>query len=118
MSRTIRRASLRHDLLGGKPKRKGDYRAVPRVTFTDPEVGAVGLTEAQANDDGLDVRVGRADLATTSRGWIHRTGNAGIVKLVADADIRRTRRRDHGRPDRWRADCSADIGDPDPGAGS
>jgi pyruvate/2-oxoglutarate dehydrogenase complex dihydrolipoamide dehydrogenase (E3) component len=61
-----------------------DYRAVPRVTFTDPEVGAVGLTEKQARDAGLDVRVGvSADLG--ARGWIHSTGGEGLVKLVEDA---------------------------------
>ena len=36
-----------------------DYRAVSRVTFTDPEVGAVGMTEAQARDAGIEVRVGQ-----------------------------------------------------------
>ncbi|SBT50431.1 dihydrolipoyl dehydrogenase family protein [Micromonospora auratinigra] len=63
-----------------------DYRALPRVTFTDPEVGAVGLTEQQARDRGINVQVGYTDLTTSSRGWIHKTGNAGFVKLVADAD--------------------------------
>ncbi len=63
-----------------------DYRAVSRVTFTDPEVGAVGMTEAQARDAGLEVRVGHADLAESSRGWIHDAGNAGLLKLVADAE--------------------------------
>lgn len=62
-----------------------DYRAVPRVTFTDPEIGSVGLTEAQAADAGLDVRTGTTDLATSARGWIHGPGNDGLVKLVADA---------------------------------
>jgi len=62
-----------------------DYRAVPRVTFTDPEVGSVGMTEKQARDAGLDVRVGCADLASSSRGWIHKAGNAGVIKLVEDA---------------------------------
>jgi pyruvate/2-oxoglutarate dehydrogenase complex dihydrolipoamide dehydrogenase (E3) component len=61
------------------------YHAVPRVTFTDPEVGAVGLTEAEAREKGLQVRVGRADMAASSRGYIHRAGNQGFVKLVADA---------------------------------
>ena len=63
-----------------------DYRAVPRVTFTDPEVGSVGITEQQARDQGLRVRVGLTDLTTSSRGWIHGVGNDGLVKLVEDAD--------------------------------
>jgi hypothetical protein len=37
-----------------------DYRAVPLVTFTDPEIGSFGLTEAQARDAGLQVAVGLA----------------------------------------------------------
>ncbi len=61
-----------------------DYRAVPRVTFTDPEVGSVGLSEAQAREAGLTVRVGQTDLATSSRGWIAKA--QGLVKLVEDAD--------------------------------
>jgi pyruvate/2-oxoglutarate dehydrogenase complex dihydrolipoamide dehydrogenase (E3) component len=63
-----------------------DYRAVPRVTFTDPEVGAVGMTEQQARDAGVRVRTGRAPLSYTARGWIHGAGNDGVVKLVEDAD--------------------------------
>ncbi len=60
------------------------YHAVPRVTFTDPEVGAVGMTERQARDAGLRVVVGSTDLASATRGWI--AGAEGLVKLVADAD--------------------------------
>jgi pyruvate/2-oxoglutarate dehydrogenase complex dihydrolipoamide dehydrogenase (E3) component len=56
------------------------------VTFTDPEVGSVGMTEQQARDAGLSVRVGVTDLPTSSRGWIHKAGNAGLIKLVEDAD--------------------------------
>ncbi|WP_116075986.1 dihydrolipoyl dehydrogenase family protein [Asanoa ferruginea] len=74
------------DILGqeGPP---ADYRAVPRVSFTDPEVGSVGLTEAQARDQGGDVRVGLTDLTTSARGWIHKEGNAGLIKLIADGDV-------------------------------
>ena len=57
-----------------------------RVTFTDPEVGSVGLTEAQARAAGLNVRVGVADSSTSSRGWLHGAGNEGLMKLVEDAD--------------------------------
>ncbi|MEO8219775.1 MAG: NAD(P)/FAD-dependent oxidoreductase, partial [Specibacter sp.] len=63
-----------------------EYHAVPRVTFTDPEIGSVGMTEAQARGKGLNVRVGFTDLATSARGWLHKSGNQGFIKLVEDAD--------------------------------
>jgi pyruvate/2-oxoglutarate dehydrogenase complex dihydrolipoamide dehydrogenase (E3) component len=59
-------------------------KAKPRVTFTDPEVGAVGLTEQQARDQGLDVRTGLSQVPESARGWIHKVGNAGFIKLVED----------------------------------
>ena len=71
------------DILGqGGPV--ADYRARPRVTFTDPEIGAVGLTEAQARSAGINVRTGSTQVASTARGWIHR--GEGFIKLVADTD--------------------------------
>ncbi|GAA3743876.1 NAD(P)/FAD-dependent oxidoreductase [Plantactinospora mayteni] len=79
----LRRAGV-HDTAGDG--RRADYRALPRVTFTDPEVGAVGLTERQARDRGLNVQVGFTPLSESSRGWIHQVGDEGFVKLVADAD--------------------------------
>jgi len=73
------------DILGqGGPA--ADYRALPRVTFTDPEVGAVGLTEAQAHEKGIAVRTAYTDLTASTRGWIHKAGNEGFIKLVADTD--------------------------------
>jgi pyruvate/2-oxoglutarate dehydrogenase complex dihydrolipoamide dehydrogenase (E3) component len=65
-----------------------DYRAVPRVTFTDPEVASVGMTQAQATQAGLDVLIGKAEVAATSRGWIHGPGNDGFIRVVADAGRR------------------------------
>ena len=71
------------DVLGqdGPPAR---YHALPHVTFTDPEVAGVGLTEHQARERGLRVVVGSGGLG--SRGWLHGPGGDGLVKLVADAD--------------------------------
>ncbi len=74
------------DLLQRPTPRLAESHAVPRVTFTDPEVGSVGLTEAQAREAGLNVSVGVSNSATSSRGWIHGEGNAGLMKLIADAD--------------------------------
>ncbi|GCD95463.1 dihydrolipoyl dehydrogenase family protein [Embleya hyalina] len=61
-----------------------DHSALPRVTFVDPEIGAVGLTEHQARTAGLSVRIGHADLAASSRG--HITGARGFVKVIEDVD--------------------------------
>lgn len=72
------------DILGESGP-EADYRALPRVTFTDPEVGAVGLTERAARERGLAVRTGLARVPSSARGWIHKAGNEGLVKLVVDA---------------------------------
>lgn len=61
------------------------YDAVPRVTFTDPEVAGVGLTEAAARAAGMDVVVVVKNLASSFRGWLHGSGN-GVVKLVVDRE--------------------------------
>jgi pyruvate/2-oxoglutarate dehydrogenase complex dihydrolipoamide dehydrogenase (E3) component len=72
------------DILG-QDHHGAEYHAVPRVTFTDPEIGSVGMTEAEARGQGLDVRTGLAQVPQSTRGWIHKAGNAGIIKLVLDA---------------------------------
>ena len=73
------------DILGqGGPA--ADYRAVPRVTFTDPEIGSVGLTSLQAAEAGLRVRTGLEQVPYSARGWIHKAGNDGFIKVVEDAD--------------------------------
>jgi len=71
------------DILGaGGPA--ADYRALPAVTFTDPEIGSVGLTEAQARDRGLNIRTGITQIPSSARGWIHKAGNDGFIKLIED----------------------------------
>jgi pyruvate/2-oxoglutarate dehydrogenase complex dihydrolipoamide dehydrogenase (E3) component len=64
---------------------RADHSAVPRVTFTDPEVASVGLSEAAARARGLDVVVATADPAETARGYIH-DFHGGVIKLVADRE--------------------------------
>jgi len=63
-----------------------DYAALPRVTFTDPEVGAVGLTESQARKQSMRIRTGYSPLSDSTRGFIHGPGNDGFIKLIEDAD--------------------------------
>jgi pyruvate/2-oxoglutarate dehydrogenase complex dihydrolipoamide dehydrogenase (E3) component len=69
----------------GEDHHPAEYHAVPRVTFTDPEVGSVGLTEAHAREQGIAVRAGSSQIPSAARGWIHKAGNDGFIKLVEDA---------------------------------
>lgn len=70
----------------GRPSRFGGYHGLAWVSFTDPEIGRVGLSEAQAKDQGITVRTGSSTIASSARGWIHGPGNDGFVHLVEDAD--------------------------------
>jgi pyruvate/2-oxoglutarate dehydrogenase complex dihydrolipoamide dehydrogenase (E3) component len=71
------------DILG-EPGPGANYRALPRVTFTDPEIGSVGLSEHAASEAGITVRVGTSEIPSSARGWIHKAGNDGFIKLVED----------------------------------
>ena len=64
---------------------RADHTAVPRVTFTDPEVASVGLSEAAARAKGIDVVIVGADPAETARGYIH-DFHRGAIKLVGDRE--------------------------------
>ena len=68
--------------LGGEDAR-ADHTAVPRVTFTDPEVASVGLSEAAAREQGIDVEIASSDPAESARGYIH-DFHGGMLKLVGD----------------------------------
>lgn len=63
-----------------------DYRAIPRVVFTDPEIAAVGLTTAQAKDHGLRLLEGRADLMSVARTETYAKGVGGELGVLADRD--------------------------------
>jgi dihydrolipoamide dehydrogenase len=65
-----------------------DHTAVPSVVFTDPQLAMVGLTEAKAREQGIDVKVvshGTGDVAGAS---VHGRGITGTCQLVVD-DARR-----------------------------
>jgi len=64
---------------------KADHIAVPRVTFCDPEVASVGLSEELARADGIDVAVATTDPGEAARGYIH-DFHGGTIKLVGDRE--------------------------------
>jgi pyruvate/2-oxoglutarate dehydrogenase complex dihydrolipoamide dehydrogenase (E3) component len=63
--------------------RPRDYRVVPRVTYCDPEVASVGLTEQEAHEAGLEVKTAVLRIEDNERAQIDGQ-TAGSVKLVAD----------------------------------
>ena len=64
---------------------RADHSAIPRVTFTDPEVASVGLSESGARERGIEVVTAAADPAETARGYIH-DFHGGMLKLVGDRE--------------------------------
>ncbi len=61
-----------------------EQELVTRCTYSHPQIASVGLTEKQARDKGLEVKVGRFPFSAIGRAQIHGE-TAGFVKIVADA---------------------------------
>jgi len=69
--------------IGGKDVQPLNYDHVPGCTYCDPEIGSVGLTEAQAKERGYDVRIGTFPFGVLGRARM--AGETeGFVKIVAD----------------------------------
>ena len=71
--------------IAGKDVEPLDYGRVPRVTYTRPQVAAVGLTEEQARERGGSVKTQRFSFRNNAMALIHDEAD-GFVKLVSDAD--------------------------------
>jgi pyruvate/2-oxoglutarate dehydrogenase complex dihydrolipoamide dehydrogenase (E3) component len=71
------------NILGGN--RKADYRGIPRVVFSDPEIAATGLTEEEARQEGVDVAAVILDLPQVrARSVTYEKEPRGTLALVAD----------------------------------
>jgi dihydrolipoamide dehydrogenase len=71
-------------ILGKDTADRASSDIVPRVTFTDPQVAAVGLTEDQARGRGLEVRVVMTGIADVPGAYVLGTDIDGTAKLVVD----------------------------------
>ena len=70
--------------IGGKKYRPVRRDRVPACTFTEPQIGSVGLTEAQAKATGHEVKIGKFPFAGNSKATVLGSHD-GFVKVVADA---------------------------------
>ncbi len=77
------------DVIAGRDARAwADRSAAPRVVFTDPQVAAVGATEAEARERGVDVETVRFDIGKVAGTSLHGEGISGTCQLVLDRDRR------------------------------
>ena len=70
--------------IAGKYARPMRRDRVPACTYTEPQIGSVGLTEAQAKEKGYMVKVGKFPFSANSKASIV-NAHEGFVKVVADA---------------------------------
>jgi dihydrolipoamide dehydrogenase len=70
--------------IASKPFRPIRHDRIPGCTYTDPQIGSVGLTESAARAKGLDVKVGKFPFGGNSKATIV-DSHDGFVKIVADA---------------------------------
>ena len=75
-------------ILGRQVAATADHGVVPRVTFTDPQIAAVGLTEAQAREQGTTARTVEAQIGSVAGAYTLGNGIKGTAKLVVDEDRR------------------------------
>ncbi|MCX7032147.1 MAG: dihydrolipoyl dehydrogenase [Spirochaetes bacterium] len=69
----------------GAPGPRMRWHAIPWVVYTDPEVAGVGLSEAQAKEQGRAVKVAKLDLRANGRFIAENDGTRGMCKVVVDA---------------------------------
>jgi dihydrolipoamide dehydrogenase len=70
--------------IAGKYARPVKRNRIPGCTYTEPQIGSVGLTEAQAKEQGLQIKVGKFPFAGNSKASIVGSHD-GFIKVVADA---------------------------------
>ena len=61
-----------------------DYKTVPAVVFTDPEIATAGMMESEAKEQGLEVRVGKFPWGANGRA-LTQLETDGFVKVITDA---------------------------------
>ena len=81
-------ARLAVDDMFGNGTRSADYSALPTAIFTDPELGGIGLTEAEAREQGLDCGVATHPLSAVTRAQ-YTGAKHGLFKLVFERTTRR-----------------------------
>ena len=75
---------LKANLIDGTSRSTSD-RIVPYTVFTDPQLGRVGISEREARDRGLSIRIARMPMARVARA-LETDETRGVMKVIVDAD--------------------------------
>jgi dihydrolipoamide dehydrogenase len=82
--RAMKQGEVVAEVIAGR-KSSSDWRAMPSAVFTDPEIATVGLSEAEAKQRGLAVKIGKFPFSASGRAMaVHET--SGFIKTIVDAD--------------------------------
>jgi dihydrolipoamide dehydrogenase len=81
--RATRQGEVAAEVAAGKNV-AADYKTVPAVVFTDPEIATAGLSEAEAREAGFEVKVGKFPWGANGRALTQQSTD-GFVKIIADA---------------------------------
>ena len=73
------------EVIAGQTPQPLDYNQMPRCTYSRPQVASVGLTEEQAGEAGVEVKIGKFPFSALGRAMIN-DDTEGFVKIVAAAD--------------------------------
>jgi dihydrolipoamide dehydrogenase len=82
--KAMKEGEVAAEVAAGEPSAL-DYQAVPAAVFTDPEIGTVGMTEAEAEEAGFDPVVGQMPMRASGRA-LTLDETDGFVRVVADDD--------------------------------
>ncbi len=80
-----RQATVAVNNIAGKADTCREH-AVPAVVYTDPEIASVGLTEAQAKEQGIAVKTAKLPFAVSGRFLAETSGDRAVVKILASAE--------------------------------
>jgi dihydrolipoamide dehydrogenase len=81
--RASRQGEIAAEVCAGKNV-AADYKTVPAVVFTDPEIATAGLSEAEAKEQGFEVKVGKFPWAANGRA-LTQLSTDGFIKIICDA---------------------------------
>ncbi|WP_019639040.1 dihydrolipoyl dehydrogenase [Paenibacillus fonticola] len=70
--------------LAGEPSHNYDAAQVPRCVYSRPEIASIGLTEKEARQKGLDIKIGKVPFSTIGKALVHGE-KGGFVKIIADS---------------------------------